>query len=149
MGWGITEVVIKNESSEAGRRRQLQDDDDLIETFKFTVQLEFGDPYLLSRKAQDLLYVEIKPEMFQDTFADLEPYSLELNPSYASTRSIPVFGSEMEELVEAITSITENAILVFLGSNMALSFFSERFLQYLWELINTLQIMVIQVLFDL
>ena len=68
MSWSISEVVIKSESSETGRRRLKEsrglNDDELIETFKFTVQLEFGDPYLLSRKAKDLLYVEIKPEMF-------------------------------------------------------------------------------------
>ena len=58
----------------------------------------------------------------------MEPYSLELNPSYASTRSIPVFGSEIEELVKEITDVAENVILVFLGSNVALSFFSEQFL---------------------
>lgn len=55
----------------------------------------------------------------------------------------------MLEVAELAVNVIENAILGFFGANIFFSFFSAQLLQYLWALINALQILVMTILFDL
>ena len=54
---------------------------------------------------------------------------------------------EDEKTALAITQGTENALKAFFGANLFVSFFSAGLLQYLWGLINTLQMIMLTVFF--
>ena len=56
---------------------------------------------------------------------------------------------EEEKTALAITQGTENALKAFFGANLFVSFFSAGLLQYLWGLINTLQMIMLTVFFKL
>ena len=51
--------------------------------------------------------------------------------------------------MEILTGSLESVLESFFGANIFVSVFSSAFLQYLWGMINTLQIIVLSALFDL
>ena len=55
----------------------------------------------------------------------------------------------MMDLISALTEGIESALKSFLTANLFVSVFTAGMLQYLWSLINTLQIIVLTVLFML
>ena len=55
----------------------------------------------------------------------------------------------MIEAVKALAGQTENMLMTFLGANLALSIVSAGFLQYLWGMLNTMQIIVLTSLFEI
>lgn len=57
--------------------------------------------------------------------------------------------TESSALTQALTDSVENGLMAFLAANFGLSLVFSSLLQYLWGLINTLQIVVLTVLFNL
>ena len=83
------------------------------------------------------------PEAFQEVqFEDKLVLSAKLSV-------LPPYDDDLLELVEMITKKTDNALKVFFSANIFLSFFMASLLQYLWGMINSLQIIVLTDLFGL
>ena len=55
----------------------------------------------------------------------------------------------MIALLEGMVETTEKGLIGFFASNIIISIFAASFLQFLWGLINTLQIIMLTTLFDL
>ncbi len=66
-----------------------------------------------------------------------------------NTRVQAIQDQGMVDSVLALTQSAEQAFKAFLTANIFVSIFSAGMLQYLWSLINTLQIVVLTVLFAL
>ena len=52
-------------------------------------------------------------------------------------------------MIEQITELAENVLVVYVSSNAFLSLFFSQFLQHIWGMINALQIIVYTVLFNI
>ena len=55
----------------------------------------------------------------------------------------------MTATIESVTSTAENALMVYFSSNAFISLFAAQFLQYLWGMINALQVIVFTALFNI
>lgn len=59
----------------------------------------------------------------------------------------PIRDTSQIEYLKGAADVAENALLVFFSSNMLVSIFLAGILQFLWSVINTLQIMMLVQLF--
>ena len=55
----------------------------------------------------------------------------------------------MTATIESVTSTAENALMVYFSGNAFISLFAAQFLQYLWGMINALQVIVFTALFNI
>ena len=52
-------------------------------------------------------------------------------------------------MIDSIEEVTSSSLIAWFSANFFLSFFSSGFLQFLWSMINTLQIVMLTSLFNL
>lgn len=90
----------------------------------------------------------------EPNFGDFEQLSLNetLGEDYKAEHKIPRLTGSDTEMLEKAKSLmvsAEDFLTAFFGANIALSFVSAGLLQYLWGLVNTMQIIVLTALFKL
>lgn len=92
--------------------------------------------------------------MFNEEFAGLPEnvtlYVDERRENFKFEQKVMPFEDQgIKDTVVGLTKNTEAALQAFFSANIFVSIFSASMLQYLWSLINTLQIVVLTVLFKL
>ena len=118
------------------------------------MQLNFTLPDLVSRFSLDRIAIDVQKEMFEEEIRGLPEHSIlyldQNREDFIFSRKVqPYVSSELVAQMQAITKGTENVLRSFFSANIAISFLSAGALQYLWGLINTLQMIVLTVLFQL
>lgn len=144
------------ESDQSGS--QLNQTSSMIEVTSISVRVEFSMPDYVSEFsfAQDQLLVGINKEMLEtesryefvpgNSGVEFDSESGEL--LYEYSHKIPSFDVASSRLISFGENV-KNALSAFLGANLVISLVSASLLQYLWGMINALQIVVLTVLFNL
>ena len=117
--------------------------------------MNYTEPDTIYYTVEDVIYVEIQKEMFfEEAAISSQPEQLMLfieenKASYSSKLSMQTtYSDQLMETIKYVAQNTEDALKVFLSTNIVLSVFTTVSLQLLWGMINTLQIIVLTNLFN-
>lgn len=148
-----------------GRRRDLQQtttadleaeeqaENPMIEVNRIRVQMNFTLPELVSQGLQDKdrIVVEMLPQIFTEEL-EFRPGSIIKSTAedYTFVQELPKQTSkELDEVLSMLLDFIRVMMFGFITSNIFLGFFFSQLVQLLWGAINTLQMIVLTVLFNL
>ena len=122
-----------------------------VEINKLFLKANFTSPALVSRDQKDRIVIEVQVEMF-DLEPDFDVEFFELEQNFVEYKAIhkiePYYAGKNKDEYSQLAQQAENALIAFFSANLVLSFFTAGLLQYLWGLINTLQLIMLTALFD-
>ena len=127
-------------------------EEDLFEVDNLRIKIDFTSPDLVSLENYDKVAVQVSRKIFIDelTSSDSDEQIFIDMDNVDSTKKLRVPKQLSEDQVVATKMMTETAgslMVAFLSTNIFISIFSAGALQYLWGLINAIQIIVLTSLF--
>lgn len=164
LSWYVIDKSFRQVKFNGGRRRELgvvdqlapeedeQAENSMIEVDRIRVQMNFTLPELVSQglKDKDKIVVEMLPEIFTEEI-EFRPGSIIKTESEDYSFSVDLekqTSKDLDEVISMLLSAIRAVMFGFATSNVILSFFFSQVIQLLWGAINTLQMIVLTVLFN-
>lgn len=125
-----------------------------MEIQSLKVQISFSSSSYVSIESSDMIQIELTKEIFTDHFETKSPNQVIYIDSESVGRVYKLkvphqLDPKQAEAIDTLTAATDDFFKTFFASNIFISIFSAGALQYLWGLVNVVQIVIMTSLFRL
>ena len=155
MSWSVLDVIPWNDSSSTNKRRLKASKsgndslDGFIEVESLQIRINFTEPTMVSRNAEDSLSINVKEEIlsYDNRYNRKQIISVDVNEEQAlfneTIRIDQIMDPEQLQLIQMMIDTTESALLTFFSTNIFLSIPLAGVIQMMWTMINSLQVMML------